>query len=149
VNTVIPDWITIPDWLHDVATATTENEQGDTVTQHTGWRAVLDPSHLLRHPHTCAEWDLTIVADDAQHGPGLCDTNCHEPGDRAINVFCMSVPQGDVQEVVDAAVTALAEHGFCINGPWLPQLGGTLAAVLMPAIQPDGSSIFETPAVTR
>lgn len=142
----IPDWIGITPWLRDVATTTTEDGNGETITRYTGWRAVLDPSHLLRYPATCTEWDLTVVADDALHGPGQCGTDCHDPGDRAGNMYCASVPEGDVREVVDAAVTALAEQGFCINGSWTPGPGGTLTAPLMPVIQPDGSTIFEAVA---
>lgn len=125
--------VTIPDWTRSFVTATVENEHREVVTQFTGWRAVLDPTHMQRYT-TCDEWDLDIVADDALHGPDQCGDDCHEPGDRSTNLCGMSVPDGDERELVNAARTALAGQGFRIDGPWIPGPNGTLTAPLVPVI---------------
>ena len=135
--------IVIPDWTRDFVTATIENDHGQTITQYTGWRATLDPSHMRRYPTTYTEWDLTVVADDALHGPGQCGSDCHDPGDRSGNMLGMSVPDGDERDVIDAARTALAEQGFRIAGPWIAGPNGALTAPLMPVIVDPTCAAYE------
>jgi len=138
---------TIPTWTRDFVTATTEDEAGRTITRCTNWRVVLDPSWLNRHPNTHDhDVDLTIVADDATHGPDLCD--CHDEGS-AYNQCCMSVPEGTEREMTDAARTALAEQGFRIDGPWIPGPGGTLTASLMPVILDPQCAAYEPESAAK
>lgn len=133
---------TIPTWTYDFVTATTQNDAGQTITQYTGWRAVLDSAAMQRYA-TCDEWDLAIVADDAHHGPGQCGTDCHDPGDRSINLCAMSVPDADERAVVAAANTALAEQGFRVDSQWIPGPGGTLVASLVPVILDPACAAYE------
>lgn len=137
------DKIVIPDWIRAFVTATIENEHRETVTQYTGWRAVLDPSYLRRYPATCHEWDLGIVADDILHGPDLCGADCHEPGSNASYLCGMSVPDGNERDVIDAAIAALAKEGFRVDGPWIPGPNGTLTAKLMPVILDPTCAAYE------
>lgn len=141
--------VVIPTWTRDFVTATTQNERGQTVTQYTGWLAVLDPTHMRRHA-TCTEWDLGIFADDALHGPGQCGTDCHEPGDGGMmGLFADSVPDGTDRDVTDAARTILAEQGFCIDGPWIPGPNGTLTAPLVPVILDPTCAAYEMETVAQ
>lgn len=124
---------TTPDWTRQFVTATTETEDRETVAKYTAWRAVLDPTYARRNV-SCDEIDLTIVADDVTHGPDLCGSDCHEPGDRAAFMCGMSVPDGPEHEQINAARTALAEQGFRIAGPWVPGPNDTLTASLVPVM---------------
>jgi hypothetical protein len=135
--------ITIPTWTRDFVTATAENDNGQTVTRYTGWRAVLDPTCMQRYS-TCDEWDLGIFADDGLHGPGQCGTDCHRPDDGSMmGTFAGSVPDGDQGDVIDEAVTVLAEQGFRIDGPWIPGPNGTLTAPLVPVILDPTCAVYE------
>lgn len=132
---------TIPDWTRAFVTATTLNDAGQTITQHTGWRAALDPTHLRRYP-TADEWDLSIVADDALHGPGQCGTDCHEQGSAA-NLCLMSVPDGSEEDVLTAANAAIAGQGFRVDGDWHAGPNGTATAELVPVILDPASEAYE------
>ena len=134
---------TIPTWTYDFVTATTQNDADQTITQYTGWRAVLDPAAMQRYT-SCDEWDLGIFADDAHHGPGQCGTDCHEPADGSrMGLFADSVPDGTERDVVAAASTVLAAQGFRVDGPWIPGPGGTLTALLVPVILDPPCAAYE------
>ena len=120
---------TVSDLTSKWVTTTTETDRGETVVRFTGWRAVLDPTFARRHPH-CGEMDLAIVADDAHHGPGVCD--CHDGGS-AVNMLGMSVPDGSERELTTAAVTEVEREGFRVAGPWVAGPGGMLVVPLVPA----------------
>ncbi len=142
---------TIPTWTRDFVTATTETDQGETITRYTGWRAVLDPSYMQRY-RTWGEWELDIVADDQGHDCGCLGCATVHGSDCASNaaILCgMSVPDCSEADVLAAANTALAEQGFRIDGPWVSGPNGTLTAPLVPVILDPNCAAYEPESAAK
>lgn len=120
-------------WASEFVNATTQNDAGQTVTQYTGWRAILDPRAMQRYV-TCDEWDLGIFADDVHHGPDQCGTDCHDPADGSrMGLFADSVLDGPERDVIAAAVAIVAEQGFQVVGSWALLPNGTFEASIIPS----------------
>jgi hypothetical protein len=122
----------IPDWTRSFVTATTETEQGETITRYTGWRLVIDLSCIQRYP-SWGEVDVTVVADDQGHNCDClgCASVYGSPcATSATNLLCASTPSADEADMVNEAARIAAEQGFRISGPWISGSDGTLTACL-------------------